>query len=337
MRRRPMACHWEPWTTTPASGPPATCSSPTRRPGTTSPTACRSIRKADPATKNRPQAKGPVRRGLSKIGFLVQRPDFDFTGPGHGVGAALYPLHGFVHIPDLPQPEPGHQLAGFGERAVGDMAGRSIERHALAPRRRLQAVGRQQPPRLPELLVAFAHGPRRVGRRHLARFAFPGGFYQYHDSHLYLLDRARAGPALLLPRRTNPAENDVSPRKPVEIGENPGQILWFAIISLVIPCTSCEHKHGSHYPASSGVAELAASRPSRDKRAYCPQRREYRPGSYRFPGPVPRTSRDVLRSIAGPKIRLGPAHAACGRCGRHGARAHRPRRVIHGKRRTDRT
>src|SRR5690606_16339242 len=53
---------------------------------------------------------------------LEHRADLDLRFGGHGVGAALDPLDGFVHRLDLPQPEAGHQLLGFGEGPVDDGA-----------------------------------------------------------------------------------------------------------------------------------------------------------------------------------------------------------------------
>src|SRR5580693_10330829 len=67
------------------------------------------------------------RQHLGHIRRLQERPDLDLAGARHGIGAALRPGHGLVHVLDLPDREAGDQLAGLGERPVDDRAVGTIE------------------------------------------------------------------------------------------------------------------------------------------------------------------------------------------------------------------
>src|SRR3954470_14909243 len=54
------------------------------------------------------------------------------VGAGVGMGALFEPLEGFGFVLDLPDPEAGDELLGFGEGAVGDDALVADEFHAGA-------------------------------------------------------------------------------------------------------------------------------------------------------------------------------------------------------------
>ena len=66
-----------------------------------------------------------------EVGHLVERADFDLAGARHGVGAALHPGDGLVHVLDFPEPEAGDHLLGLGERSVDDRTAGTIERNTL--------------------------------------------------------------------------------------------------------------------------------------------------------------------------------------------------------------
>src|SRR3546814_12495892 len=71
------------------------------------------------------------------------RSDFQFTRPGHRIGAALGPGDGLVHVLDLPDPVAGDQLPGLGEGAVDHRPVRTVEGDPLARRRRLRSEERR--------------------------------------------------------------------------------------------------------------------------------------------------------------------------------------------------
>ncbi len=48
----------------------------------------------------------------SQFSPLIQRSYLDFARPRHGVGAALGPGEGFVHVLDVPEPEAGDEISG---------------------------------------------------------------------------------------------------------------------------------------------------------------------------------------------------------------------------------
>src|SRR5271169_1377107 len=92
-------------------------------------------------------------RFSSQISHLVQRPDFDLARSRHGIGAALYPGDRLVHVLDVPKPEPGDQLAGFGERPVDDRAAGTMERNTLTLRGGLESVGHEQDAGVAQLVI----------------------------------------------------------------------------------------------------------------------------------------------------------------------------------------
>src|SRR3712207_3551072 len=120
---------------------------------------------------------------LAEVLGLEDRAQLEEGLALHRVRAALGPLDGLLHRPDLPQPEPGDELLGLGERAVDGAAVAAGEAHAGALGARRQPLAGQHAARLDELLVVVAHGLEQVGRRHLAGFALGGGLDQDHDAH----------------------------------------------------------------------------------------------------------------------------------------------------------
>ena len=52
-------------------------------------------------------------------------------GPDMGLGRHFRPGHGFVHVLDVPDREARDQVAGLGERPVGDRAVGAIDGDAL--------------------------------------------------------------------------------------------------------------------------------------------------------------------------------------------------------------
>lgn len=50
----------------------------------------------------------------------VDRPDFDFAGLRHGIGAALHPGEGFFLVSYLTEPETSDELVSVREGAVDD-------------------------------------------------------------------------------------------------------------------------------------------------------------------------------------------------------------------------
>src|SRR5215204_2157679 len=83
------------------------------------------------------------REGLAEVVGLEHRADLDLAWAGHRVRAVLHPCDRLFHVLDLPQPKPGDELAGFGEGPVDHGTAYAVEGHALALRRRLQALAGQ--------------------------------------------------------------------------------------------------------------------------------------------------------------------------------------------------
>src|SRR5829696_5940954 len=83
------------------------------------------------------------REGLAEVVGLEHRANFDVAWAGHRVRAALHPCDRLFHVLDLPQPKSGDELAGFGEGPVDHGTAYAVEGHALALRRRLQALAGQ--------------------------------------------------------------------------------------------------------------------------------------------------------------------------------------------------
>src|SRR3989442_276007 len=81
------------------------------------------------------------RVGGGKILRLVEGADLNLgVGARQRVGTALHPLHRLVHRLHLPEPIPGNQLLGLGERAVVDGSLRARELHPLPQLARLEAL-----------------------------------------------------------------------------------------------------------------------------------------------------------------------------------------------------
>ena len=106
-------------------------------------------------------------------------------GPGMGLGGALDPLDGFVHVLHFPQPEAGDEFVGGGEGAVGDGAVGAVESDALAFRCGLQAIAGFHYAGLEEFLIVPAHRFEEFGGGHDACFAVRGCLYEYHYAHGY--------------------------------------------------------------------------------------------------------------------------------------------------------
>src|SRR3954471_23932005 len=106
----------------------------------------------------------------------------------HRVGAPLGPLDGLFHRPDLPDPEPRHQLLRLGEGTVGHRALGPIEVDPLAELAGLEPVTGKHDPRLDQLLVEPSHlFEHLLGAFHLQRirlcFRLLGSLHQHHDPH----------------------------------------------------------------------------------------------------------------------------------------------------------
>ena len=159
-----------------------------------------SLRQAKKGRRNlsRWMAGDTAREGVKsskQIGHLVQRPDFDLAGSRHGIGAAFYPGHRLVHVLDVPEPEAGNQLLGFGEGPVNDQPVGAVKRDALAVRRGFEAVGRAQDAGLFQFGIEFAHCLEhrvRLGRANKALFAVLGSLHEHHYTHRRLLGLASA-------------------------------------------------------------------------------------------------------------------------------------------------
>ena len=82
--------------------------------------------------------------GFGEVGGFEDGADFDFAGAEHRVGGALDPLHGLVHVLDLPEPIAGDQFTGRVEGAVDDGAAVAVKAHALTLGRWSQTVASEQ-------------------------------------------------------------------------------------------------------------------------------------------------------------------------------------------------
>lgn len=123
----------------------------------------------------------------TQIGCLVQRTDLDLARPRHRVGATLGPRQRLGHVLHFPQPETRDQLFGFGKRPVDHPAARAVERDALAVRRGLESIGREQDAGCAQLVVEAVHGLHHFGgpwREREALLAVFGGFHEDHHTHV---------------------------------------------------------------------------------------------------------------------------------------------------------
>src|SRR4051812_36600092 len=141
-----------------------------------------------------------------QIRRLQERPDLDLAPAGHGIGAALRPGHGLVHVLDLPDREARDQLLGLGERPVDDGAAATVEGDALGLGARLEAGGGHHHAGLDQLLREPVHRLERLRGGRNALFGLLTGFHEHHDAHR--LSPCSSRPfCLLIGTTIEPAEN----------------------------------------------------------------------------------------------------------------------------------
>src|SRR6516164_4465957 len=122
------------------------------------------------------EVRGFEERAQFQHGFLAGR-----------VRAALRPLERFLHRLHLPDPEPGDQLLGLGERTVHDRALLPRELDPRARRAGLEPVAREHDARLHQLLVVARHLAEHLLARHDPRLGILARLHDHHDPHRLLL------------------------------------------------------------------------------------------------------------------------------------------------------
>src|SRR5215212_9630294 len=88
---------------------------------------------------------------------LPDRADLEVARTRHRVGAPLGPLDRLFDRPNLPDPEPRHQLLRLGEGSVGHRPLGPIEVDPLSELARLEPVSDEHDPCLDQLLVELSH------------------------------------------------------------------------------------------------------------------------------------------------------------------------------------
>src|SRR3982074_2293141 len=119
-----------------------------------------------------------------EVFHLKDLADFDFGVAGAAVGATLDPLDGLFKGLDLPEPEAGDELLGFGEGAVDDGTRLAGEFDACAFGAGMEAIGGEQDASLHELFVVLAHLDHELWIGEGAFFFCLWGCFAYdHESH----------------------------------------------------------------------------------------------------------------------------------------------------------
>src|SRR6266545_2683329 len=155
------------------------------------------------------------REVLAEVLELVHGPDLHLGSLEWG---PLQPFDGLVQRPNLPQPEPGHQLLRLGERPVDHGALAVLEPDADALRAGVKSLARQHHACLHQLLVEFGHLGEDLLVGQDARLGVLVGLHQHQHSHRlppsgYRVRSRRSEPGLFsLPtRRRSFGQIDTAP------------------------------------------------------------------------------------------------------------------------------
>ena len=121
----------------------------------------------------------------SEIGAEVRgfEDGADFELGAWAEGAALEPFDGFFDGADLPDPEAGDELFGFGKGAVGDRGFASGEGDALACGAGLEAFAGEHHACFDEFFVELAHVGEKLGAGEDACLRILVCFDEYHATH----------------------------------------------------------------------------------------------------------------------------------------------------------